>query len=278
VFALDPRKSSGVAVKYLEIQRASAIPIAVLDEKNTWNVNKPLLEVLIKGIDPRAPTERIVREVEPDIAKFSGRIRLKLGGAWGDIIAFYILNDPLPRITNVIYILHMATYITSFTTATLPEIYTGSEEFLKLIKGVDTKDGAIEFLTRLLRRRYIPESSYAEALEAVSKRRDLTFSSLRDELERLESRVVMADYFVRGIPGVIARLQDIVNKYGANLIPREEVASLVGDIYTLTRGLEKALEEYRAVLAKLNDLLTTSGKTIHPEKVKKVIEDIAKLA
>ena len=274
---LDLKGSSEAASKYLDIQYRAAMPIAFLDEHDTWNVNKELLEFLIRNIDASAPVEKIFREAEPDPSKFVGRYRLKLGGAWGEIIAFYVLNEPVPKMTNILYLLHMATYITTFSTVTIPEIYTGSEEFLKLISGVDTKRGALEFLTRLLRRRYIPEDLYAEALEAVNKRHELTFSSLREELERHESRTLMAEYLMQGISAIITKLQEMLEKYGNNPVPRENVSAIVGDIYTLTRGLEKALEEYRTALNKLNDLLTTSGRTINPEKIKQVIEELSKL-
>jgi hypothetical protein len=274
---LDLKGSSDAAAKYLEVQYRAAMPLAVLDEHDTWNINKELLEYLIRTIDASAPVEKIFRESEPDPSKFVGRYRLKLSGAWGEIIAFYILNEPTPKMVNVLYLLHMATYVTTFSTVTIPEIYTGSEEFLKLISSVDTKRGALEFLTRLLRRRYIPEDVYTEALEAVNKRHDLPFSSLRDELERRESRALMAEYLMNGITAIVVRLQEILEKHGNNPVPREDIASIVGDLYTLTRGLEKALEEYKSVLNKLNDLLTTSGKNVNPDKIKQVIEELSRL-
>lgn len=274
---LDLRGSSEAATKYLDIQYRAAMPIVVLDEHDTWNINRELLEYLIRNIDASASVEKILREVEPDPSKHVGKHRLKLGGAWGEIIAFYILNEPVPKMTNILYLLHMAIYITSFSTVTIPEIYTGSEEFLKLISEVDTKRGALEFLTRLLRRRYIPEDLYAEALEAVNKRHELTFSSLRDELERHESRKLMAEYLMSGVSAIVLKLQEILEKQGNTPVPRESIASIVGDVYTITRGLEKALEEYRNVLNKLNDLLTTSGRTINPEKIKRVIEELSRI-
>ncbi len=277
MMALDLKGSSEAAVKYLDIQYKAAMPIAVLDEHDTWNINKELLEFLLRNIDASAPVEKIFREAEPDPSKYVGKYRLKLGGAWGEIIAFYILNEPVPKMTNVLYLLHMATYVTTFSTVTIPEIYTGSEEFLKLISSVDTKRGALEFLTRLLRRRYIPEDLYAEALEAVNKRHELTFASLRDELERHESRTLMAEYLMSGVSAIVVKLQEIVEKYGNNPVPRENIAAIVGDVYTITRGLEKALEEYRNVLNKLNDLLTTSGKSINPDKIKQVIEELSRM-
>jgi len=273
---LDLKGSSEAGGKFLEIQYRAAIPLVVLDENDTWSINKDVLTVLIKTIDGKAPVEKIIRETEPDPSKHAGRVRLKLGGAWGEIIAFYILNDPLPKMVNILYLLHMATYVLTFTTVTIPEIYTGSEEFLKLIEGVDNKRGALEFLTKLLRRRYIPEDQYAEALEAVNHRRELPFMNLREELERYESRVFMAEQLVSGVSGIIARLQEVLQSHRDEPIPREKIASIVGDVFTVTRGLEKALEEYRTILTKLNDLLTTSGKTINPDKVRQVIEELAR--
>ncbi len=273
---MDLKGSSEAAVKYIDIQYKAAMPIVVLDEHDTWNINKEFLEYIMRTIDPSIPIDKITRESEPDPSKHVGKYRLRLGGAWGEIISFYILNEPVPKITNILYLIHIAAYITSFSTVTIPEIYTGSEEFLKLISNVDTKRGMLEFLTRLLRRRYISEDLYTEAIEAVNRRHELTFTSLREELEKYESRSLMAEYITRGSSAIVIKLQELLEKYGDKYVPREEVASIVGEVYTITRGLEIALEEYRTMLTKLNDLLTTSGKQINPDKVKKVIEELGR--
>ncbi|MEM1826209.1 MAG: hypothetical protein QXX35_05590, partial [Desulfurococcaceae archaeon] len=224
-----------------------------------------------------AENMKIIKEGEVNPSKYIGRVRLKLGGAWGEIIAFYILNDPLPKMTNIFYLLHMATYVTTFTTVTIPEIYTGSEEFLKLISNVDDKRGALEFLTRLLRRRYIPEDQYAKALESVNKRHDLTFSNLREELEKREARLIISEYLTQGIPGLIAKLSSIVEQYKDSPIPRESISSIVGEIYIITSSLREVLSEYDKALKVLNDLLTTSGKTITPDRISKIIEELSKM-
>ncbi|OYT40786.1 MAG: hypothetical protein B6U89_01005 [Desulfurococcales archaeon ex4484_58] len=276
MITMDLKGSSEAAIKYLDLQHQAAMPIVVLDEHDTWNVNKEFLEQLMRTIDPSIPFEKIIKETEPDPSKFVGRYRLRLGGAWGEIIGFYILNEPVPKIVNILYILQMAAYVTSFSTVTIPEIYTGSEEFLKLIASIDSKRGALEFLTRLLRRRYISEDLYAEAIEAVNRRHELTFTSLREEMEKYESRALMAEYITRGVTAIILKLQELLEKSGNQPVPREHVASIVGEVYTITRGLEIALEEYRKTLTKLNDLLTTSGKMISPEKIRKVIEELGR--
>jgi len=273
---LDLKGSSEAAVKFIELQHMYSMPIAVLDDNDTWNVNREFVEHLLRSIDPNIDLSKVIREAEPDQSKHIGRTRFRLGGAWGEIISFYILNEPLPKITIILYLIHIASYITTFTTVTIPEIYTGSEEFLKLIGGADTKRGMLEFLTRLLRRRYISEDQYTSAIEAVNKRHELPYESLKEELERYESRAVMAEYISKGISAIIVKLQEILDKYGDKPIPREEVASVVGEVYTITRGLEIALDEYRNMLTKLNDLLTTSGRTISSEKVRRIMEELTK--
>ncbi|MEM1741660.1 MAG: hypothetical protein QXW87_01515 [Desulfurococcaceae archaeon] len=273
---LDLKGSSEAASKYLEIQYRSATPLVLIQDE-TWYVNKDLLTYILKSIDSASPVNEIIKEGEVNPSKYIGRVRLKLGGAWGEIIAFYILNDPLPKMTNIFYLLHMATYVTTFTTVTIPEIYTGSEEFLKLISNVDDKRGALEFLTRLLRRRYIPEDQYAKALESVNKRHDLTFSNLREELEKREARLIISEYLTQGIPGLIAKLSSIVEQYKDSPIPRESISSIVGEIYIITSSLREVLSEYDKALKVLNDLLTTSGKTITPDRISKIIEELSKM-
>lgn len=277
MLTLDFRGSSEAAVKFVEIQRLASIPLVYLDNDNTWCVNRDVVIELLKSIDPRAPVEKILKETQSEPSKYAGKFRFKLGGAWGEIAGFYILNEPIPKITNLIYILHMATYITSFTTVTIPEIYTGSEEFLKLVSGVDKKDGAIEFLTKLMRKRYIPEDQYTAALEAVSKRNDLPFTTLREILEKYEARIVLSEYLTKGISGVIDKLSEIANKYVDKPIPRDEVAALVGELYSIARGLEEALDEFNKALRILNDLMTTSGRTITPVKLRSVIEELSRV-
>ncbi len=274
MIALDLRGSVEAAIKYVDIQYRAAMPIAILDEKNLWNINYEFLEKILRQIDASIPFKNIVREGKSDPSKFVGSKRLSLRGAWGEIIAFYILNEPLPKLSNILYLLHLAAYVTTFTTATIPEIYTGSEEFLELIEKVNTKKGAIDFLTRLLRRRYIPEDLYSDALEAVDRRRELTFESLRDVLEEHEARAYLAETLVKGIHGIILRLQDLVEKSGNRPIPRENLSVIVGEVSSFIKGLERTLEEYRSIVEKLNNLLIRSGRTINPDKIRALIEEL----
>lgn len=277
MLTLDFRGSSEAAVKFIEIQRLASVPLVYLDGDNTWCVNRDVVIELVKSVDPRSPVERILRETQSEPSKYAGRYRFKLGGAWGEIAGFYILNEPIPKITNLVYIFHMATYITSFTTVTIPEIYTGSEEFLKLVSGVDRKEGAVEFLTKLMRKRYIPEDQYTAALEAVNKRNDLPFTTLRDILEKYEARVVLSEHLTKGISGIVEKLSEIANRYVDKPVPRDEVAAIVGELYSVARGLEEALDEFNKALRILNDLMTTSGKTITPAKLRSIIEELSRI-
>ncbi len=268
--------STETAIKYLEIQYASAMPVAVLDERNLWNINTEFTSSILKYIDPYIPLEKILKEGKEDTSKFVGKKRLYLPGAWGEIASFYILNEPLPKMVNLLYIFHLAAYVTTFTTATIPEIYTGSEEFLKLISGIDTRDGAIAFLTRLLRRRYIPEDLYTAALDAVQRRRELSFNNLREVLGEHEARAYIAEIIVQGMHGIIVKLQDIIEKNKGGVIPRSMISSLVGDLYSVVKGIEEIKNEYVNVLEKLNQVLNTSGKTINVDKIRRIIEEITK--
>lgn len=277
MLTVDFKGSSEAAAKMIELQRIYSIPMVYLESDNVWAINKDLVTSLIKYIDPRSPVEKIIKETNPEPTKFVGKVRLKLGGAWGEISSFYILNEPLPKLTNVIYILHIATYVTSFSTVTIPEIYTGSEEFLKLVSNVDKKDGAIEFLTKLMRKRYIPEDLYTAAIEAVNKRNDLTFTSLRDILDRIEARRIVSESFVFGVTGIANKLSELLSKYGDKSVPREDVAVIVGEVYSITRGLKEAYEEFEKALNILNDLMTTSGKQIPPSKLRNVIEQLSRV-
>ncbi|MEM1662121.1 MAG: hypothetical protein QXP72_00090 [Desulfurococcaceae archaeon] len=277
MLTLDFRGSSEAAVKFIEIQRLSSIPLVYIDNDNTWCINREVAVGLLKQVDPRAPIEKIFRETQSEPSKYAGKYRLKLGGAWGEIASFYILNEPLPKITNIVYLLHMATYITSFTTVTIPEIYTGSEEFLKLVSGIDKKNGAIEFLTKLMRKRYIPEDQYTSALEAVNKRNDLPFTTFRDILEKYEARMVLSEHLTKGVSGIIEKLNEITSKYGDKPIPREEVSLIVGELYSVVRGLKEVLEEFNKALRVLNDLMTTSGKTISPAKLRSIVEELSRV-
>ncbi len=267
--------STETAVKFVEIQFNAAMPIAILDERNLWNANHDFIGRIIRQIDPSSPIDKLLKTGKEDPSKFVGKNRLYLPGAWGEIASFYILNVPIPSVINIIYIIHLATYVTTFTTATIPEIYTGSEEFLKLVEGITTKKGAIEFLTRLLRRRYIPEDVYADALEAVQRRRELGFKSLRDVLEEHEAKSYTALMITRGIYGVITQLQDIVEKSREGYVDRRYISNIVGEIYSLIKSLEDTIKEYESVLDKLNKLLTSSGEKINIDKVRQLIEEIS---
>ncbi len=267
--------STETAVKFVEIQSSSAMPIAVLDERNLWNANHEFIEKIIKQIDSSSPIEKLLKKGKDDPSKFVGKSRLYLPGAWGEIASFYILNVPLPSVINIIYIIHLATYVTAFTTATIPEIYTGSEEFLRLVEGINTKRGAIEFLTRLLRRRYIPEDLYADALEAVQRRRELGFRSLRDVLEEHEAKSYTALMITRGVYGIITQLQDIAEMSKDGYVERKQIANIVGELYSLIKSLEESISQYNEILMKLNKLLITSGERINVEKVKQIIEEIS---
>ncbi len=267
--------STETAVKFVEIQFNAAMPIAILDERNLWNANHDFIGRIIRQIDPSSPIDKLLKTGKEDPSKFVGKNRLYLPGAWGEIASFYILNVPIPSVINIIYIIHLATYVTTFTTATIPEIYTGSEEFLKLVEGITTKKGAIEFLTRLLRRRYIPEDVYADALEAVQRRRELGFKSLRDVLEEHEAKSYTALMITRGIYGVITQLQDIVEKSREGYVDRRYISNIVGEIYSLIKSLEDTIKEYESVLGKLNKLLTSSGEKINIDKVRQLIEEIS---
>ncbi len=268
--------STETAIKYIEIQYNAAMPIAVLDERNLWNINTEFTAGLLRYVDPSIKIENIIREGKEDVSKFVGKKRLYLPGAWGEIASFYIMNEPIPKMVNLIYLFHLAAYVTTFTTATIPEIYTGSEDFLKLVSSVDKRDGAISFLTRLLRRRYIPEDQYAIAIEAIQRRRELGFSNLREVLGEHEARAYIADIIVKGIHGIVVRLQDMIEKYRSSEIPRSAVAALAGDLYSVIRGLDEIRSEYQDVLEKLNQILHSSGITIDPDKIRRVIEEITR--
>ncbi len=267
--------STETAVKFIEIQFNAAMPIAILDERNLWNANHDFIGKIIQQIDPSSPIDKLLKTGKEDPSKFVGKNRLYLPGAWGEIASFYILNVPIPSVINIVYIIHLATYVTTFTTATIPEIYTGSEDFLKLVEGITTKKGAIEFLTRLLRRRYIPEDVYADALEAVQRRRELGFKSLRDVLEEHEAKSYTALMITRGIYGVITQLQDIVEKSKEGYVDRRYISNIVGELYSLIKSLEATIKEYESVLGKLNKLLTSSGERINIDKIRQLIEEIS---
>lgn len=267
--------STETAVKFLEIQYNAAMPIAVLDERNLWNANHEFIKRLIAQVDPHSRIDKILKEGKEDPSKFVGRKRLYLPGAWGEIASFYILNVPIPRIVNIIYMIHLSTFIDTFTTATIPEIYTGSEDFLKLVENISTKKGAIEFLTRLLRRRYIPEDLYAIGIEAVQRRRELTFTSLRDVLAEHEAKAYFAELITAGLYGIVEKLHDIVERQENGYVRREELSRLVGEIYSVIKGIEEIKEQYSNVLVKLNKLLTTSGRRIRVEKVRQIIEELS---
>ncbi len=271
---LSFKGASEAAVKYLDMQYGTGMPIAVLDKNNLWNINTDFLERIIRFIDPGADYSVIIREAQPDQNKFVGRIRLYLPGAWGEISAFYILNHPTPRMKIILYILHLAIYVKTFLTATIAEVYTGSEEFLKLIDGIDTKQGAIEFMTRLMRRRYIPEDMYAKSLEAIERRRELPFSNLKDVLEDEEARVYIAEALLEGVQGILMRIHKMVEESGGKPVPREKVSALVGELYSILHGLERMERDYRKVLDKLNDILNRSGREVNPEKLRRLLEEI----
>ncbi|GEM_PF-2345954 len=272
---LNLRGSTEAAVKYSMLQWRTGMPIAILSEKSGWEINVDFLSSLLYLVDPRANVDKIIKKGEPDYRRFVGTTRLNIAGGWGEIIAFYILNSPHPRMDTIIYLLHMSIYVDTFLTATISEVYTASEEFLGLIENVHVKKGAIEFLTRLLRRRYIPEDLYSLAIEAVENRRELHFTSIRDLLREEEARLYLAESLLAGRYGVVEKLYNVLERYNGKMIPREEIASVAGEVYSLVSGLERAVKDYRIILDKLNELLVSSGKDIDAEILKKVIEEIA---
>ncbi len=272
--AMNFRGSIESAIKYLAIQWKSGMPLAVLTEKNLWEINSDFLASIIGMIDPKADVEKIVKRMNPDPRRFVGSIRLNIASGWGEIASFYILNSPHPRMTIIIYLLHMAIYVNTFLTATISEVYTASEDFLNLIDGIDTKRGAVEFLTRLLRRRYIAEDQYSQALEAVENRRELHFASVRELLREEEARLYLAETLLAGKYGLLDRLHSIIEKYNNKPIPREEVAVVVGEIYSIINGLKNMLKDYEFFLSVLNNLLIKSGKDIDTDMLRKAIEDI----
>jgi hypothetical protein len=275
ISVLSLKGSTEAAIKYIEIQHTAAMPIAVLDEKNLWNINSDFLKKLLKQIDPTSQVEKIIKKGKEDPSKFIGTERLILPGAWGEIIAFYILNEPTPTMINIVYLIHLSTYVTTFTTVTIPEVYTASEDFLKLIEKIGTKNGAIEFLTRLLRRRYIPEDVYASALEAVKNRRELGFTSLRNVLEEHEAKAYVAERITMGTYGIIAKLQDIIDKSRGDYVDRGEIARVVGEVYSIVRSLEELKKEYSNILEKLNGILLESGSQIRIDRIRRVVEEIS---
>ncbi len=272
--AMSFKGASEAAVKYLDMQYATGMPIAVLDKNNLWFINTDFLERILRFIEPGSDYTAIVRETQPDPNKYLGRVRLYLPGAWGEIAAFYILNHPTPRMKIILYIFHLATHVKTFLTATIAEVYTGSEEFLKLIDGIDTKQGAIEFMTRLMRRRYIPEDMYAKSLDAIERRRELPFSNLRDVLEDEEARLYIAEALLEGVQGVLMKIHKMIEESGGKPVPREKVSALVGELYSILHGLERMENDYRKILDKLNIVLNRSGREVNPEKLRKILEEI----
>jgi len=271
---LSFRGASEAAAKFITIEWRNGLPIAVLTDDNLWVINRELLTALIKTIDVGADVTPLFRETKPDPNRFAGNVRLSLPGGWGEIASFYIMNAPLPKMRVIIYILHLSIYVRTFLTATISEVYTASEDFLNLIDSIDTKKGAVEFLTRLFRRRYIPEDQYALGLDVIEKRRELHTENFRELLEEEEARQYMAHLISSGVHGIVLRLQDIIRKYNNKPIPRSELLILVGELYAIITNLENMLSTYKTILDKLNNVLMTTGEKTSSEKLRKVIEEI----
>ncbi len=271
---LSFKGSSEAAAKFVTIQWRNGVPIAVLTDDNLWVVNKDLVTALIKTIDVNVDLSQIFREAKPDPKRFIGSSRLSIPSGWGEIASFYIMNTPMPKMRVIIYILHFSIYIRTFLTATISEVYTASEDFLNLIDAIDTKKGAIEFLTRLFRRRYIPEDQYALGLDIIERRRELHVENFRDLLEEEEARQYMANLISSGVHGIVLKLQDVIRRYNNKPIPRQEILMIVGELYSIISNLETMLSTYKNILNKLNSVLMTTGERTTSDKIRKVIEDI----